>query len=449
MLELFKFFEVTKNNEETYLDEIVELEHAVYQGMIAQGKVDQLFTTGRKDISEYIHSPYNSVFIASKQDEGIEKVVAAAYITQKQTPYTYNDITKYFKCGDKYNEYVKSLYESQDKYECALRQAYINKISAFIYARDIILKKYTPNFKDDATETAKNRAFSELLREEYIENGFHEKSVIRELLNKNMSLFYSKICKEIPDYDKFYWCDMEFLKQELQKSSANNVPFFYTKYDSTIELYDKILKLQKHIIHEKSQGIDEEQYFEANTDNTIELDTYLTSNQVRENGLARAVVFEGIKKAIKIQEKYRERDGVSQDEPIFLVSTLHKDNLSSKYVSEFFGLKDNLYVNRRKGRDREVHICKIEGKDVEKYLEKIAKKIAVLYKYNPDGIHISKEEQHSILDEQLEYEIAELNRLAEINEPKYAEYLKFKKCKVESLISIIKKLDEPDVEGRD
>ena len=44
--------------------------------MIDQGKIGQLFTTGREDISAYIHSSYNNVFVASKQDEGIEKVVS-------------------------------------------------------------------------------------------------------------------------------------------------------------------------------------------------------------------------------------------------------------------------------------------------------------------------------------------------------------------------------------
>ena len=39
------------------------------------------------------------------------------------------------------------------------------------------------------------------------------------------------------------------------------------------------------------------------------------------------------------------------EQEIFLCSTLHRDNLSSKYVSEFFGLTDSLYVKRRDGRD--------------------------------------------------------------------------------------------------
>ena len=34
------------------------------------------------------------------------------------------------------------------------------------------------------------------------------------------------------------------------------------------------------------------------------------------------------------------------EQEIFLCSTLHRDNLSSKYVSEFLGLTDSLYVKR-------------------------------------------------------------------------------------------------------
>ncbi|MNL44826.1 hypothetical protein D3C87_1674260 [compost metagenome] len=98
-----------------------------------------------------------------------------------------------------------------------------------------------------------------------------------------------------------------------------------------------------------------------------------------------------------------------------MCSTLHRENLSSKYVSEFFGLKDSIYVKRRQGRDREVHICKIDINEYEQYLNHMYEKLAVLYGYNPQNKIVSRDTTRSILEEQLAYEIQEINRLNKIN----------------------------------
>ena len=129
-------------------------------------------------------------------------------------------------------------------------------------------------------------------------------------------------------------------------------------------------------------------------DKDIELDTYITLPKDRNSGLARIIVYEGIKKHI---EKHFKNPNNSE---IFLCSTLHRDNLSSKYVSEFFGLKDSLYVNRRKGRDREVHITKIPREQAMEYLTSMSDKLAVLYGYNPYNKHISDETKRRVLKEQ-------------------------------------------------
>lgn len=101
----------------------------------------------------------------------------------------------------------------------------------------------------------------------------------------------------------------------------------------------------------------------------------------------------------------------SQSQEIFLCSTLHRDNLSSKYVSEFFGLTDSLFVNRRQERDREVHICRIGREEWREYLLKLSDKLAVLYGYNPNQKHIPETITKRILEDQLAYEQAEHARL--------------------------------------
>lgn len=106
---MVKVIELTKENEEQYLDQIVELEQITLEVMKREGREGQLFATGKEDISEYIHSNENSVIVAVNESG---KVEAATYITQGQYPFTYNDITKYFKYGEQYIQYVKSQYKS-------------------------------------------------------------------------------------------------------------------------------------------------------------------------------------------------------------------------------------------------------------------------------------------------------------------------------------------------
>lgn len=136
-----------------------------------------------------------------------------------------------------------------------------------------------------------------------------------------------------------------------------------------------------------------------------------------------------------------EQNPTKENDSIFLVSTLHRDNLSSKYVSEFFGLKDNLFVTRRTGRDREVHICKINKKEIKQYIDEIEKKLIVLYNYNPNEINVSDDERLRIIKGQLEYEQKELSRLERISNPKYSSYVEMKKTKIKKLNSKIQEID--------
>lgn len=149
-------------------------------------------------------------------------------------------------------------------------------------------------------------------------------------------------------------------------------------------------------------------YYNANTDNSIEIDTYLTDPNRRHSGIARILVYEGIKKNML---KQFEEDGKSE---VFLCSTLHRKNLSSKYVSEFFGLTDSLFVKRRQGRDREVHICRIDRENYLEYLKHMEEKLIVLYGYNPNNISLSTKRKKEIVNEQLRYEKAEFKRLNKI-----------------------------------
>ena len=396
---MIKIVELTKDNEEKYLDKIVELEQISLEVMKQEGREGQLFDTGREGISEYVHSEDNSVYVAVDEKGNVE---ATTYITQRQKPFTYNHITKYFKYGENYKKYIKSKYKSDLEYKKDLRKIYIIKIKAFEYAKKRILQEF--NNKNKVSQTT----LYEYLRTEIEQNGYHEKSELREKLNQYMAEFIeNNYDSEIQEkYEMFYWITLDDIEAEFGTKQS--------KPDDTIKDYETFMEDEKEYaelihkgalqIHEKPE-FEEEKYYTANTKNSVELDTYLTNPHNSSIGIARIIVFEGIKK--HIERHFKNPD----NQEIFLCSTLHRDNLSSKYVSEFFGLTDSLYVNRRQGRDREVHICKITREEAMEYLTNIYNKLAVLYNYNPEGKVIKDSIALKTLQEQLKYEEKEKKRL--------------------------------------
>ena len=397
-----KIKELTKENEKKYLDKVAQLEKIVLAAVEKDGKIGQLFITGKEDISEYVHSKQNTVMIAVDSDENVQ---SATYITQGQKPFTYNDITKYFKYGDGYKKYVKSLYANENEYKNDMLEVYKLKLKAYKYAREKILNEH-PEFSNDILSFLEHE-----LKEK--NNHFHEKSILREDFNKYMSEYVENIQKSSikEKYERFYWTNAEDIAKEFGKTiDINKIKNNDIKeYEKSMKIqeeyeYNKILQNSKIVIHEKPE-FEIEKYYKANTQNSVEIDTYITNPNARHAGLARILVYEGIKKQMK---KHFNNDDSKE---IYLCSTLHRENLSSKYVSEFFGLKDSLYVKRRDGRDREVHICKIERKNVDEYLNKIQDKLIVLYNYNPENKQISQKRKEDIIKEQIAYEKDELKRI--------------------------------------
>ena len=129
---MIKIVEITKENENQYLDQIAELEQIVLEAMKKEGREGQLFATGKEDISEYVHSKENTVLVVTNERGQVE---ATTYVTQGQKPFTYNDITKYFKYGENYKKYVKSQYQDEANYQKDMMKMYTIKIKAFEYAK--------------------------------------------------------------------------------------------------------------------------------------------------------------------------------------------------------------------------------------------------------------------------------------------------------------------------
>lgn len=427
---MMKVVELTKENENQYLEQIAQLEQTVLQNMKQEGRDGQLFATGKEDISEYVHSQENTVIVATDERERVE---AAAYITQGQKPFTYNDITKYFKYGKKYDQYVKSQYDSEQAYKKDLLEIYAIKIQAFQQAKARVLLEH-PEEQD----------IHAFINKEIQENGFHEKSELREKINSYMSEYIiNNDGKDVENmYEKFYWTTSKDVAREFGKN-ISSLDEKFVEYEQFIQAqseYEEILQNGQLKIYEEPV-FDEQKYFSANTQNSIELDTYLTSPNSRNSGTARIIVYEGIKKHMERHFKN------PQNQEIFLCSTLHRDNLPSKYVSEFFGLTDSLYVNRRQGRDREVHICKISRERAMEYLTQISDKLAVLYGYNPNQKHISESMIRRVLQEQLEYEKREHERLtrAKATDKKFSGInVKFVESKLQKIKNLQKRIQQID-----
>ena len=408
---MMKIIELTKENESRYLEQIAELEQITMEVMKREGREGQLFPTGKVDISGYVHSEENSVIIAADEKDNVN---AVTYITQGQNVFTYNDITKYFKFGEAYKKYIKGLYSDEQTYKKDLLDIYKIKIQAFTYAKNKILEQY-PQFK----------TLREFLNKEVEENGFHENSELREKINEYMSRYISEnFDVDIQrKYEQFYW----MTSSEIAEEFGRNI----TKLNVQAQDYDQVIEKSRLTIYEEPR-FRQEQYYSATPKNSIELDTYITSPNNRSAGIARVIVFEGIRKHM---EKHFKNP---QNNEIFLCSTLHRDNLSSKYVSEFFGLTDKLYVKRRQGRNREVHICRIEREHAMEYLTQISDKLAVLYGYNPNNKHIPDSVKRKVLEEQLKYEKREHRKLKRTKKTNK----KFRGINIERKCKKIKKLKQ-------
>ena len=401
--------ELTKENYKKYIDQIAKLEELVAKKMEQEGRTGQFFTTGRDGIKEYILSEDNTVMVALNEKG---KILSATYITQNQLPYTYNDITKYFKYGADYKKYIRESYSSETEYKSDMLKIYEIKLRAYEYAKAKVLQSH-PEYNGNIMEYLQNELSDR-------ENEFHEKSELREALNTYMSEYIRNISKSDTTiselYDKFYWLSAQDISEEFEKEvnlKSNTMQEYETLISSqSSQEYSEILhKGPLKIIEEPKNDFNK--YYNTNTANSLEIDTYITNPNSRQAGLARIVVFEGIKK--HINEHFKN----SSNNEIFLCSTLHRENVSSKYVSEFFGLNDSLYVQRRNSRNREVHICRIDRSDNIDYLNEMEDKIITLYDYNPNNKIVPAEKKIDILKQQLRYEEEQVNALKATSKGKY------------------------------
>ena len=350
-----------------YAREIEGLEKYISKCLKEEGKGSYFFTTGYDDIYSYIKD--KDVTVMECQDDD-NKIIAAAYVTQGQGLYTYNDLSKYFKYNDEYVEYAKSKYDPKDL--CSIEyETFMKKIEGYKYAKNLIIQELKITDLVGHCKSEKEKGT------------FDEKNQVREKVNRYIyDYFRDNTSKQdrigFDELDRFYLlkfsdlqnCEDSEVRTKCENETEENMKL-YQEYGELIDLLnlkDSILPDEKGFTYLKSENY--KKYFDANPFNTVELDTYMVHPDNRKKGLAKIVTFEGLK--IQLKKLLKKRPGLKE---IFISATIHQDNIPSKRVTQGLGDFDTLYVKRRTGINREVYFCKIEKRNLNEFMRVYENKI--------------------------------------------------------------------------
>ena len=367
----YYLFEINEKHTPTiqrkYAKEIESLEKYVSDKLQEQGKGHIFFTTGYDDIYSYIKD--RDVTVMECQDD-YYKIISAAYITQGQGLYTYNDLSKYFKFNKEYVDYAKTKYDPKEL--CSIEyETFMKKIKGYKYAKALIEKEL--NITD----------LVGYFQNEKKKGTFDEHDRVREKVNRYIYDYFRDNKDKIgfTELDRFYLlkfsdlqnCEDNEIRTKCENETEENKKL-YEEYGQLIDLFDlndSILPDEKNFTYLKRE--DFKTYFDANPFNTIELDTYMVHPDNRKKGLAKIVTFEGLK--IQIKKLLAKRPSLKE---IFISATIHQDNEPSKRVTTSFGKFDTLYIKRRTGINREVYFCRIDKKNLQEFIRKNEEKIAKL-----------------------------------------------------------------------
>ena len=357
----------TPNIQRKYAKEIESLEKYVSDKLQEQGKGHIFFTTGYDDIYSYIKD--RDVTVMECQDD-YYKIISAAYITQGQGLYTYNDLSKYFKFNKEYVDYAKTKYDPKEL--CSIEyETFMKKIEGYKYAKALIEKEL--NITDLVS----------YFQNEKKKGTFDEHDRVREKVNRYIYDYFRDNKDRIgfTELDRFYLlkfsdlqnCEDNEIRTKCENETEENKKL-YEEYGQLIDLFDlndSILPDEKNFEYLKRENF--KTYFDANPFNTIELDTYMVHPDNRKKGLAKIITFEGLK--IQIKKLLAKRPSLKE---IFISATIHQDNEPSKRVTTSFGKFDTLYIKRRTGINREVYFCRIDKKNLQEFIRKNEEKIAKL-----------------------------------------------------------------------
>ena len=362
-------FEINENHKSSiqrkYAKEIESLENEVCEDLKKNKIPSYYFPTGFEDIYNYIIDKDMTVMECQDNDK---KIIGAAYVTQGQGLYTYNDLSKYFKFNKEYVEYAKSKYDPKEL--CSIEyETFMKKIEGYKYAKNLIIQELNINDLVGHCKSEKEKGT------------FDERNQVREKVNRYIYDYFKFHTGErigFDELDRFYLlkfsdlqnCEDSEIRTKCQNETEENMKL-YQEYGELIDLFnlkDSILPDEKDYTYLKSENY--KKYFDANPFNTIELDTYIVHPKHRRKGIATIITFEGFK--IQIKKLLKKKSDLKE---IFISATIHQDNEGSKPVTKDFGNFDTLYVKRRTGINREVYFCKIERNNLDEFISNNEKRI--------------------------------------------------------------------------
>lgn len=342
--------EITEENWKRYRNKLLILEDKVKKDMISQGIGDLFFTTG-EDIKDYVFDSRHHVYAMVDNDD---RVLAQTYLigTGSHIQGDYSDLPKYYTMGDNFLQYVSNNYENYDEFMRVASSVYLAKLYAFKYAlREIYGSNDYSKFIED------------LEKEKKSDTHFDERTGLRRDINRYMSEFMKKNgMSEL--YRKFYNINGSFIN--------------YNE-DEVSKIYDSFIEASKITVYDEK--IDNPlDYYEADVNNTIEVDTYITDPEARRNGAAKILSTIALSKTI---DEYFENN---KSDVLYLSITLHKDNYLSENVANFLGFRDFIDLERRSTIERKAYMKRIDRFNYKEYIEYLNKKLTYFYRFGNEEV---------------------------------------------------------------
>ena len=366
---VYNIFEINEKQnteiQQKFAKKIEELGQFISEELHEKGKGYLFFNTAYEDIYSYIKDKDKTVMVCLNDKN---EIIAASYITQGQGLYTYDDLTKYFKFGKEYKEYVKSKYDPKEL--CYIEyETYMKKIQGYKYAKELIIKELNITDLVDHCKREKEKGT------------FDEKNKVREKVNAYIYNYFKNNNNGkigLLELERFYLlnfsdlqnCENEEIRIKCENDTKEN-KIWYKEYDELLNLFDlkdAILPDEKGDQNLKPEEF--KKFFDANPLNTIELDTYMVHPDYRLKGFAKTLTSEGTK--IQIGKLLAKNQNL---EEIFISLTIHQDNDISKKVIQSLGKFDTINIKRRTGINRGVYFCKIPRKNFDEFIRNNNEKI--------------------------------------------------------------------------
>lgn len=356
-----EFIKLTTENFNLYAYQIVNLCEQAVNRNENNNKKGQFYTTTLQELYKYVTSGNDLVLMAIDTNN---KVIGASYINTKVPQNTYSDLTKYFHTFNEYKNKIINSFSSIKDYQQYITRVYLEKILLFL--------KISKEVEESRELNPKSMPFKLLIEEQIIKDEFQENNPIREYITTRLYEEYQKRGK-INNYINFAYYGIEDIDRTILKNLvAENTSI--KRIDDIIANYELFLQAQKPIFISPPQ-IDIKEYLDANMNNSMEINTYIVLPEYQSSGLAKILLYEALKRSI---EKYFSE---TQNEILYLNTTIHNENISSQRTANLIGMKDYIYIERTKGINRRVYIRKLEIESYREFLYEIEVELLLEYNY--------------------------------------------------------------------